>query len=144
MERTDRIYHDAVHPLDGKTVKVAITSRRALHVAKRGMGAVQETLVLVPWALKNWRCAFEGLRWEEDEDTNEDGDGWICLSCLPDHAYHKNGDPRVPAWPGEVFLVFVNHDFVAYHWRWDKQDIRYPDRPEGWETRFHKPRPRLT
>ena len=42
----------------------------------------------------------------------------------------------MPAWPGQVFVVFVNDGRVAYTWRWEKGDPADPTLPEGFAERF--------
>ncbi len=39
---------------------------------------------------------------------------------------------------GQVFLVFVNEDRVAYNWRWEQADPHKPDLPLGHEKRFKR------
>ena len=89
----------------------------------------------VPLTLKKPNAVFEGLRRDEDEDP--DGCGWRCYCAVPPYAYRLNGQ-RIPPWPGEVFLVFVNHDDVAYLWYWDKCDPDGPALPAAHETRFKR------
>jgi hypothetical protein len=45
---------------------------------------------------------------------------------------------EAPPWPGQVFLVFVNDEGVAYNWRWEKSDPSDPYVPEGHSERFRK------
>jgi len=46
-----------------------------------------------------------------------------------------NGSEAAP-WPGEVFLVFVSAERVAYHWYWYEADATNPNVPVDWAVRF--------
>ncbi len=76
---------------------------------------------------------FQGLRRDEDEDRT--GAGWRCYSGRPDKAFAADGTERRP-YPGQVFLVFVNDEGVAYNWRWEKADPDNPDLPVDHAIRF--------
>lgn len=54
---------------------------------------------------------------------------------MPPHSYRADGT-QAPPYPGQVFLVFVNDEKVAYNWRWEKSDPQDPDLPQGWQERF--------
>ena len=54
----------------------------------------------------------------------------------PAFMYDHRGD-EVKSDPKRVFLVFVNEDGMAYHWRWDWADDEDPEVPKG-EGRFVK------
>ena len=89
--------------------------------------------MIVPMILQQPTAIFEGLRQDEDEDSR--GMGWRCYCGIPEHAYHSNGTQRNP-YPGQVYLVFVNDERVAYNWRWEKADPDDPKVPENHEARF--------
>lgn len=63
------------------------------------------------------------------------GVGWRCYCGIPEFAYHSDGTERRP-YPGQVYLVFVNDEGVAYNWRWEKADPDDPNLPQNFETRF--------
>jgi hypothetical protein len=95
--------------------------------ARKGPGATRELAYTVPWALLHPTAIFRGIR-EEGESS------WLCYVSQPTKVYdHRTGE-QVPAWPGEVFLVFVNGDQLIYLWYWtdaDQADPRLPDNHEG-------------
>ena len=70
----------------------------------------------VPAILHRPIAIFEGLRQDEDEDRGA-GVGWRCYCEVPEVAYRPDGSRR-PVYPGQVFLIFVNEECVAYNRRW--------------------------
>lgn len=50
-------------------------------------------------------------------------------------AYRRDG-AEVEPWKGEVLLVFVSEEMVAYNWYWTKADPENPDLPENFTVRF--------
>ncbi len=88
-------------------------------VARSGLGHAQECGKIVPAILQRPTAIFEGLRRDEDEDRW--GFGWRCYCGLPEHSYRSDGAAGRP-YPGQVYLVFVNDEQVAYNWRWEKAD----------------------
>jgi hypothetical protein len=126
----------AINPDDGKlTAEVQISYERMQTVGKRSMGHAKECGIIVPMILKNPTAIFEGLTKEEDEDRR--GYGWRCYCGIPDESYHTDGTTGRPH-PGQVYLVFVNDQQVAYNWRWEKADPDNPKLPLGHATRFRK------
>ena len=126
----------AVNPDDGTlTEEVQISYDRMQTVGKRSMGHAKECGIIVPMILQKPKAIFEGLTKEEDEDRR--GYGWRCYCGIPDESYHTDGTAGCP-YPGQVYLVFVNEDHVAYNWRWEKADPDNPSLPIGHETRFRK------
>ena len=53
------------------------------------------------------------------------------------NAYHSDGAKR-SAYPGQVYLVCVNDDGVAYNWRWEKADPDDLRLPQNHANRFKK------
>lgn len=80
-------------------------------------------------------AVFEGLRRDEDEDRR--GYGWRCYCGVPDHSYRVDGTEG-PPYPGQVYVVFVNSDGIAYNRRWEKCDSEDPRLPENYRARFRK------
>ena len=76
---------------------------------------------------------IEGLRQDEDEDRK--GVGWRCYCGIPEHAYLRDGTAIRP-YVGQVYLVFVNDERVAYNWRWEKADPENPRFPINHPARF--------
>ena len=135
--RTDRRYFPAVDPAGGTLFQVAITLRRAERAAKRGQGAVLEMAHTVTATLKRPHSVHEGIRWDEDEDRErQSADSWLCYCGHPAEYFDPNDTRPQPANEGEVFLVFVNKDRVAYHWIWDDADEDGSGCPRGYRTRF--------
>jgi hypothetical protein len=123
----------AIDPVDGKMAEVLVSFDRMQAVGKRSMGHAKECGIIVPTVLQKPTAIFEGLRRDEDEDQR--GVGWRCYCGIPDRAYHSDGTER-SAYPGQVYVVFVNDEGVAYNWRWEKADPDDPKLPENHATRF--------
>jgi hypothetical protein len=133
--RREGLLLQAVNPVDGKTCTVQISHARMQAVATRGMIHASECGRIVPAILRGPTAIFEGLRREEDED--QWGAGWRCYCGVPSCSYRKDGSAG-PAYPGQVYLVFVNSDGVAYNWRWEKADEDDPRLPVGHTDRFKR------
>jgi hypothetical protein len=99
------------------------------------MAHAKECGVIVPQILQHPTAVFEGLRQDEDEDRQ--GVGWRCYCGIPEHAYHSDGSER-SSYPGQVYLVFVNDEGVAYNWRWEKAAPDDPDLPQNHQDRFRE------
>lgn len=125
----------AVNPIDGKTCEVVISYDRIQAVGRRSLGHVKECAYIVPTVLQHPTAVFEGLR--SDEDESREGAGWRCYCGIPEHAFLQDGTPVRP-FSGQVYLVFVNDEGVAYNWRWEKCDPENAQLPAGSETRFKK------
>ena len=123
----------AFDPSDGGACEVLVSFDRMQTVGRRSMAHAQECGHLVPATLQHPQAVFEGLCWDEDEDPR--GYGWRCYCRIPDKAYRPDGTERSP-YPGQVYLVFVNDERVAYNWRWEKADNDDADLPRDHQTRF--------
>jgi hypothetical protein len=124
----------AIEPKDGTlTCEVLVSYDRMQAVARRSMGQAKECGLIVPAILQRPTAIFEGLRRDEDEDR--DGYGWRCYCGIPEHSYRPDGSEARP-YPGQVYLVFVNDERVAYNWRWEKADPDNPRLPLGHADRF--------
>src|SRR5947209_4239027 len=114
----------ALNPADGKlTAEVQVSFERMQVVGRRSLGHAKECGFTVPAILQSPTAIFEGLTQDEDEDRR--GYGWRCDCGIPEQSYAADGTPGRP-YPGQVYLVFVNDETVAYNWRWEKAD---PDQP---------------
>lgn len=126
----------ALDPLTGQlTAEVQISYDRMQTVGKRSLGHAQECGRIVPVILQQPTAVFEGLTQDEDEDRR--GYGWRCYCGIPERSYQSDGAPR-PPYPGQVYLVFVNDERVAYNWRWEKADPDDPKLPIGYDKRFRE------
>jgi len=135
--RRQFIILDAFDPMTGGRSKVQISHDRMQAVAKRGLVQASECAYIVPEILKNPKAVFEGIRWDEDEDRFEGSAAWRCYCGMPAHSYRPDGTPA-PPYLDEVYLVFINHESVAYNWRWEKCDPDDPNVPNGHAERFKK------
>lgn len=99
------------------------------------MAHAKECAIIVPMILQHPTAIFEGLREDEDEDPR--GVGWRCYCGIPAISYHSDGTERSP-YPGQIYLVFVNDEEVAYNWRWEKADPDDPKLPQNYTQRFKK------
>jgi hypothetical protein len=132
--RRDYLTLLAVEPKDGTTTcEIQISYDRMQAVARRSMGHAKECAFTVPRILQGPTAIFEGLRRDEDEDRW--GYGWRCYCGVPEQSFRRDGTPA-PPYPGQVYLVFVNDEKVAYNWRWEKADPDNPRLPIDHETRF--------
>jgi hypothetical protein len=133
-QRRDGITLLAIEPKDGKlTCEVLVSYDRLQAVGRRSLGHAKECGYIVPAILEAPTCIFEGLRRDEDEDRW--GYGWRCYGGLPAHAYRADGG-TIPPYIGQVYLVFVNDERVAYNWRWEKADPDDFKLPVDHQTRF--------
>jgi hypothetical protein len=120
---------------DGE-ITVYLSYARLQALGKRSKGQVMEAAHIVPDTLTNPSSMFEGLR--RDEDEPRDGEtGWRCYCGCPNASFREDGT-RVAPWKGQVYLVFVNEDRVAYNWRWEPADEMDPNLPRNHEARFRK------
>ncbi|MHB8900294.1 MAG: hypothetical protein ACYC6Y_16210 [Thermoguttaceae bacterium] len=110
-----------------------ISYDRMQTVGRRSVGHARECGEIVPAILQRPSAIFEGLRWDEDEDRK--GVGWRCYCGVPEHAYSSDGTAIRP-YAGQVYLVFVNDEGVAYNWRWEKADPDNPRFPIYYQERF--------
>lgn len=133
--RRGRLAVKAWDPVTRGEIDVYISYERLQSVAKRSRGQIKEAAELVPQTLQCRGPVFEGLSTDADEDSR--GVGWRCYCGLPDRSYTPDGD-RCPPRRQQVYLVFVNEDFVAYNWRWEKADPDNPNLPLGCEKRFKR------
>lgn len=126
----------ALNPEDGQlTAEVQISFDRMQAVGRRSLGHAKECGYIVPMILQKPTAIFEGLTRDEDEDRR--GYGWRCYCGIPEYSYHSDGTPGRP-YPGQVYLVFVNDERVAYNWRWEKAGPDEPALPIDHATRFKK------
>lgn len=123
----------AIDPADGKMGEVLVSYDRMHSVGKRSMAHAKECGIILPMILQCPTAIFEGLRQDEDEDRR--GVGWRCYCGIPENAFYPDGTERSP-FPGQVYLVFVNDERVAYNWRWEKADEADPTLPQNHDFRF--------
>jgi len=134
-ETPGRVSLRAIDPQSGKETHVLISHLRLHAVAQRSLGHAKECGLLVPHTLQHPTAIFEGLRKDEDEDRRTPG--WYCYCSKPLCSYDENGEEQ-PAYPNQVFLVFVNRDKVAYNWRWARADKADDRLPENHKERFDR------
>jgi hypothetical protein len=124
---------NAINPKDGKELAVQIAYERLQALGKINCGYVCETAFIVPKILQKPTAIFEGLCWDEDEDSR--GYGWRCYCGIPDRSYDRDGNQR-PPYPGQVYVIFINDEKVAYLWHWVECDPKNPELPIGYKERF--------
>lgn len=126
----------AIDPVDGKlSCEILVSYDRMQAVARRSLGHAKECGLIVPAILQCPTAIFEGLRHDEDEDRR--GFGWRCYCGIPDQSYRADGTEARP-YPGQVYLVFVNDERVAYNWRWETADPDNGKLPINHASRFQK------
>ena len=116
---------------------VTYSYEKVMASAGRSQGQIQEAACIVPMILQQPKAVFLGLMRDVDEPRQEREEGWLCYSGVPALAYNEDGSSK-SAWPGEVFLVFVNREKVVYNWYWYQCDPDNPGLPEGHATRFRE------
>ncbi len=124
---------EAASPGTQENCVVRISFDRMQAVARRSLAHVKECGNIVPFILQHPTGIFEGLRRDEDKR----GYGWRCYCGIPEVAYHSDGTPR-STYPGQIYVVFVNDDGVAYNWRWEKCDPDDFSLPIDYQKRFKK------
>ncbi|MBP7826424.1 MAG: hypothetical protein KA236_07730 [Verrucomicrobia bacterium] len=134
-ETPGRVTLRAIDPQSGEATEVLISHRRMHAVAQRSLGQAKECGILVPHTLQHPTAIFEGLRKDEDEDQR--APGWYCYCSKPPYSFDENGEEQ-PPYPGQVFLVFVNREKVAYNWRWARASKSDAGLPEHHEERFER------
>lgn len=135
-DRRQYVILKAVEPRDGTlSCEVQISFERMQAVGRRSLGHAKECGLIVPMILKTPTAIFEGLRRDEDEDRR--GYGWRCYCGVPEQSFRADG-ASAPPYRGQVYLVFVNDERVAYNWRWEKADPEDLKLPIGYEHRFHQ------
>jgi hypothetical protein len=132
--RRQYITLQAIEPKDGTlSCEIQISFDRMQAVGRCSMGHAKECGIILPTILQKPTAIFEGLRSDEDEDRW--GYGWRCYCGIPEQSFRPDGSSARP-YPGQVYLVFVNDEKVAYNWRWEKADPDDPRLPVDHETRF--------
>ncbi len=131
--RRQYITISAVDPVTGKPCEVMLSYDRMQTVGRRSLGQARECGEIVPAILQRPAAIFEGLRQDEDEDRK--GVGWRCYCGIPEHAFLRDGTAIRP-YAGQVYLVFVNDERIAYNWRWEKADPDNPRLPIHYQQRF--------
>jgi hypothetical protein len=135
QRRRDAILLDAIDPLNGKKIKVQLSYQRLQAIAGRSKGQVMETGYIIPEILQHPTAIFEGLTKDDDEDRR--GVGWRCYCGIPSKSYRTDGAAQ-NAFPGQIFLVFVNQERIAHNWRWEKCDQAECRLPENHSQRFKR------
>jgi hypothetical protein len=126
----------AIEPGDGTlSFEVQVSFERMQAVGRRSLGHAKECGYIVPMVLQKPTALFEGLRRDEDEDRG--GYGWRCYCGVPEQSFRSDGT-SAPAYHGQVYLVFVNDEHIAYNWRWEKADPDNAKLPIGYESRFKR------
>jgi len=133
--RRDGLMLPAVNPADGTMYQVQISFSRMQVVARRSLGHAKECGIIVPVVLKEPLAIFEGFCRDEDEDKR--GYSWRCYCGKPDKSFRVDGLEQL-VYPGQIYLVFVNDEKVAYNWRWEKADPVDDGLPEDYKNRFRE------
>lgn len=119
----------AFNPIDCQQWTVSVPTAHIELIWRKGMGQSRELAELVPPVLLRPIAVFRGLR------DRESAEG-LCYVGVPSRAYNYSTGQRLPPWPGEVYLVFVNGARAVYTERWEKCAPDNPELPEGYGSRF--------
>lgn len=133
-----RVAIEALDPVTGGVCHVFLSHRRLQNVGGRGMAHALEVCRIVPGILRAPSAVFEGLLRDEDEDRDPGSPpGWRCYCGIPLHSFRQDGSQHRP-YPNQVYTVFVNHDNVAYNWRWERSAEDNIALPENHAIRFRR------
>lgn len=123
----------AIDPFDGREWDIRVAHARMDAVVKRGPGYAKELAFVLPEILLFPTAIFQGVREEGERE-------WLCYCGVPTHAFQVRTGHRIAPHLGEVYLVYVNSDRVAYNSRWEKCDEANIDLPDGYDDsdRFDK------
>ena len=133
--RRDKLVVEGIDPKSGKRLAITISQTKLLAVSKRSRGQILEAAYTVVEALQRPCAVFEGLLREDDEPRT--AYAWRCYCVIPPLAYRQDGEV-VDSWPGEVFLVFVDDECVAYNWYWVEADPDDACLPVDYHARFRE------
>jgi hypothetical protein len=127
---------EAVDPDTGKWIEVIVSSDKLMGMSHFARSYIFETADILPKVLKQPSAIFEDFLCDADHPRR--GEGWRCYCFVPGYGYDNDGVMR-PAWPGKIYVAFVNSDRVVYNWHWveaDPQDSRVPkDHQKRFRTR---------
>lgn len=112
-------------------IEVRISHQRAENIERRGPEHVTDMAQFVPLALEEPFAIYRGIR--RGQGILDD---WLCYVCAPKQMYAGKMQPPRPVSPGDLFLVWVNGERVAYLWRWEKPDPSKPGFPKAAKRRF--------
>jgi hypothetical protein len=126
---------DGIDPHTGKKRTIQLSYDKLKSLPRLGKGRVLEAAQIVLPTLLHPTAIYEGLTQNRDHDPR--GVGWLCYAAIPDRCFEDDGK-QFPTPSGEVFVVFVNDEWVAYNWYWVKADVSDPNQPDGYEKRFNK------
>jgi len=132
--RRETLPTKAVDPVTGKKYDVFVSQKKLFYAASLSVGHLSDAAYNIPQVLQNPTAIFEGLR-KDEHGRYSDTFTWRCYCGIPKFGYKGNGK-KVPPWPGEVFMVFVNADRVVFNWYWHKCDGENPNLPMGYNNRF--------
>ena len=133
--RREYLTRQAIDPSDGTEYDILISYNRIQGLGRISRGHTMECAYNMPYVLLHPTAIFEGLCQEEDEDGR--GVGWRCYCGSPECRYLKDGTPEERK-PKRVFVVSINHEKVAYNWRWTKCSEDDEKLPMGHGTRFKR------
>ncbi|MBC7853846.1 MAG: hypothetical protein IAF94_10450 [Pirellulaceae bacterium] len=120
----------AIDPHDGKGWQIRFDLEELRRRKITSAGRLQEIAQVATEILLFPTCIFQGLRGEREAS-------WLCYAGVPSQAF-TNAGASIPTWPGQVYLVYVNAERVAYDYRWERADSTDRDRPENWKIRFDR------
>lgn len=118
-----------------KDQKVHFDSDKLKSLTNLGKGKILEAGDNARRTLADPSSVFEGFIWEKDHPPR--GEGWLCYVSRPQKCYEDDGSD-FPAPPDEVFLVFVEKEWIVYNWYWVECDPTDKSLPINHGTRFKR------
>ncbi len=118
-----------IDPITGSKCDLYVSARTVRNTADKKGGAPLELAQTVTYTIQHPTAVFRGVTDWDTEDGDED---WLVYCAIPPFAFDlKTGRKLIPAWENEVFLVFVNGDFLIKWWMWEDADELEPRLPVG-------------
>ena len=114
-------------------IDVRISIERAEEIKRRGPDHLTDMALFVPRAVEEPFAMYRGIR--RGQGILDD---WLCYVCAPEQMITGKMQPPKPVDPGDLFLVWVNGERIAYLWRWEKPDPAKPGYPRDADLRFNE------
>jgi hypothetical protein len=128
---------DGIDPITRKTRHLYIRDRMIGNTGRKSKGHALELGRTVPHCLQHPCAVFRGMTDWDGEDGDET---WLIYACIPVCAYNYATGEAMPPWKDEIFLVFVDDDWIVRRYKWVKVDENDPKKlPDGHDSgRFHE------
>ena len=113
--------------------KIQLDYDKLKSLPRLGKGKVLEAGDNARAILSSPQHIFQGFMQSADHPRR--GEGWLCYAGTPEWCYEDDGT-RTKSPPGEVFVVFVTREWIAYNWYWVEADNQGLPKDHG--SRFER------